>query len=388
MPNRETRILQVIPHLGPGGSERVLLTLLNRMQNDPRYAFRLCVLSSINAFPERVPANCRAVFLDYRGSRRDWRGARRCRQALRRLIRSYDPDVVHSHLWPACRMAAAAARGHRAAHVFHVHDTRPWLAGRDMRSRWLRFATRRAWRRSGPAVVAVSEAVRAHTSRHLNIPLSKIRVLHNFVDTDRFCPTPEKTTVSGEQRLRLGVVGLLKPEKGHAGLLTALKTLVAEGLDLELRLAGSGSLEPSLRDQCAALGLRERVRFMGLVADIPAFLRELDLLALPSAFGEGLPMTVLEGMAAGLPVVATDVAGTREALTDGENGLLVPPGRPDRLAAGIRRLAASPSLRHKLSLAARRTVEERFSLDAAAQALGVLYDRLSSRAQMREKAGP
>jgi glycosyltransferase involved in cell wall biosynthesis len=130
----------------------------------------------------------------------------------------------------------------------------------------------------------------------------------------------------------------------------------------ELRLAGEGHLRARLEEQAARLGIADRVRFLGLVADMPAFYQGLDVFVLPSVSTEGLPLTVLEAMASGLPVVATTVGGTPEAITDGESGLLAPPGDAGALAVALRRVLDDEALRGRLGAAAREAVLARFTL--------------------------
>lgn len=371
------RVLHVVPHLGPGGTERQLLSLLRGL-HQRGHECTLCVTGSQNVFPERVPPWIQPAFLHYPGSLRDPVGMTRCVRRLRQLIREGNPDIVHSHLWPACRLASAAGRNLRPAHIYHVHDTRPWLSERNLKSRFLRRATRYLWRASGATMVAVSRVARDYTCRHLRIPENCMDVVYNSVDISEFDVRLRKRNTLWPRRIILGMVALLKPEKGHRYAIDAVRKLTDQGVDVELRLAGSGSLTQESVRQARELGVSDRIQFLGLVRDIPRFLGELDILLLPSVSGEGLPLTVLEGMAMALPVIATPIGGTSEAVADGQTGLLVPPRDAVALANAVATLAADPDRRDKFGQQALVAARSRFSLDACVDGVENVYRRILS----------
>jgi glycosyltransferase involved in cell wall biosynthesis len=132
-----------------------------------------------------------------------------------------------------------------------------------------------------------------------------------------------------------------------------------------------------LRDLADLLGIGGKVIFTGLRSDVPALLSALDISVMPS-LNEALSNVLLESMAASTPVVATNVGGTSEAITDGVNGVLVPPANPQLLAAAIERLLATPTQARQLARNARKTIEDRFSLDRMVHATESLYDQLLS----------
>jgi glycosyltransferase involved in cell wall biosynthesis len=146
----------------------------------------------------------------------------------------------------------------------------------------------------------------------------------------------------------------------------------------ELLVAGEGSLREPLQQLAAELGIGGRVQFPGLVPDVPEFLRSVAVSVLPSLAAEGLPLTILEAMATGLPVVATDVAGAGEVIEDGVSGLLVPPGDDQTLADALARLASDGALRASLGSAAVAVVRERFSFEAIARRMEAVYQEVSA----------
>jgi glycosyltransferase involved in cell wall biosynthesis len=369
---RPLRVLHVIPQLSSGGAERFVLTLMRTLDADV-CTTKLCVLGSVNRFPERAEFIEPTEFLHYGGSSKDIAGLWRCVRRVRQMIRTWRADIVHSHLWPAARVAALALRGTGARHVVHIQDTRPWVATNDLRSKLTRFMTGQVLPGSRPEYVAVSRAARDYNCGPLGIAPEEVEVIPNAVDTGEFHPGESGRRTSG--RLRIGVSARLSAEKGHIHLLRAFKMIVERGIDAELLLAGEGGLRESLEALSREQGIGERVQFLGLVRDMPEFLRSLDVSVLPSVEAEGMPLTILEAMATGLPVLVTDVAGAMEVIEPEVNGLIVPPGDAAALAGSLRRLTEDADLRRKLGRVAAATAREQYSFDAIARQVEVVYRR-------------
>ncbi len=178
------------------------------------------------------------------------------------------------------------------------------------------------------------------------------------------------------QGLLIGAAGRLSEEKGFRHLITAVGRLVSEGHCVQLVIAGEGHLRPVLQQQIDALGLQDRVRLPGFLEDPRDFYEALDLFVL-SSLREGLPNVVLEAMATGRPVVATNCNGVPRLVRDGENGLVVPVDDPAELTNAMRRCVTSPSLRERLAAAGRSTIETDFSFDQRMRKIIRVYRRLS-----------
>jgi glycosyltransferase involved in cell wall biosynthesis len=191
-----------------------------------------------------------------------------------------------------------------------------------------------------------------------------IRVIPNGVDTDRFAPS---AVSAPSDTVRLCFVGRLVRQKGLDVLLDALARLVDRSW--RLTLVGDGPERPKLVGQAVALGLAGRFRFVGWTDRdaLPGLLAAHDLFVFPSR-DEGMPNAVLEAMAAGLPVVATAIAGNEELVVDGQTGLLVPPGDPAALAQALVRLLDAPGLRGTYGRAGRDRVEREYSWKRVAEA--------------------
>lgn len=227
------------------------------------------------------------------------------------------------------------------------------------------------WRRAR-AVVANSEGLRREALLHM--PTLNIPVIPNGVDTRHFVPraAPLPTPPTTCQLL---FVGRLSAEKGLAGLLTVLARLTH--LPWSLRLVGEGPERPALEAQAQTLALQSRVTFSGWVAreQLPACYQAAELFVFPST-DEGMPNTVLEAMACGLPVVAMRIAGCEDLVVDGETGMLLPPGDDDALAKALDALLTDSARRTRYGTAARQRVEHHFAWARAADAyLAILQPR-------------
>ena len=176
-------------------------------------------------------------------------------------------------------------------------------------------------------------------------------VIHNGVPLD----VPRRRAHPGP--VTLLSVGRLRAPTDFVTLVRAMA-----GLEARLRIAGDGPDRPALEAEIDRLGLSDHVELLGTRDDVPELLASSDVFVL-SSDSEGLPMSVLEAMAAGLPVIASAVGGVPEAVRDGETGALVPPGDSAALARALRRLVADPALRERLGDAGRRRVEQEFSLE-------------------------
>ena len=380
--DRPIRVLHIIPRLGPGGAERVLFTLMGEL-GELGVDSTLCVLGTENAFPDRLRELREPIFLGYSNSYRDIRGFRRCVGDLRDLIRDLELSLVHSHLWPAARLASVALRKTAVPHLVHIHDTRPWLAESGLRNRSIRLLTRLAFRRSRCAYVAVSDACRRYTQQYLPWVCGEIPVVHNGFDADAFAAAAGQArrndTHSDTGELVVGSAGRLSPEKGQEHLIQAAALLQERAVPIRLRIAGEGSLRRRCEQLTDSLGLADSVELTGKVHDMSDFYRSLNVFALPSVAAEGLPMVILEAMAMGLPTVATNVAGTPEVVRDGTDGLLVPPADPAALADAIQRLAQDPPLRQRLGQSARQRVRQHFTGRRMAEQCLTVYQQVLER---------
>tara|TARA_R110002049_G_scaffold2750_2_gene21375 strand:+ start:76865 stop:78268 length:1404 start_codon:yes stop_codon:yes gene_type:complete len=296
---------------------------------------------------------------------------------VRDLVEDHGYDVLHAHTPRTAMIAAIASSLTDLPWVYHVHSP----AAHDSTRKWinrLNAMIESQSLRGCSHLITVSESLRCHCVA-AGISEDKVSVVHNGVPG--VCPPRESTPTPGGQ-WTIGMVALIRPRKGLEIVLDALSQLDQQGLDVVLRCIGpfeTEEYEKQIQDRIDELGIRHRVQQAGFTNDVPAALAKLDAMVLPSLFGEGLPMVVLESMAAGLPVIATRVEGTPEAITDRVEGLLAEPRDPASLAEKIGDLVRGEIDWHEMSEAAMRRHTADFSDVAMAKGTAAVYRCLVSR---------
>ncbi len=181
--------------------------------------------------------------------------------------------------------------------------------------------------------------------------------------------------------VRLGMIARMNNTvKNHPAFLKAAAKLALQYPAVEFVLVGDGPLRPGLEAMAADLGIKEKVLFVGERHDIPAMLASLDVSVLISS-SESLSNVILESMAAGVPVVTTDVGGNPELVTNGENGLLVPPGDEEQLVEALAKLVRDPSLRTQYAVRSKEFARSHFHIDEVRRRFEELYLELGNKRQ-------
>ncbi len=224
------------------------------------------------------------------------------------------------------------------------------------------------------AIVANSIAA-AGRLQHEGIPTRRIRVISNGIQCDRFASARTARPIS-----TILTVANLRKEKAHEVLFDAIARLAPRHPSLRLRVAGDGPRAAELRALAASLGIADRVAFLGHREDIDALLHEADAFVLPSR-SEAFPNSVVEAMAAGLPVVAAGVGGLLELIDSARNGVLVPADDSVAMAAALDALIADPARATLIGDTARDTIAHRYSFDRMVQAFEDLYRSFLPRAR-------
>lgn len=289
---------------------------------------------------------------------------------------------VHAHLGgtaPAVAMLVAqlgnaAERDARWTWSFTVHGPDEFA---DVAREHLREKVEAA-----TFVAAVSDFARSQLMSLVDeAHWSKLHVVHCGVDLGVFAPEAldGSRRANGRDSLNVLTVGRLAPAKGHGVLLEALASAVAGGVPLRATIVGDGPRRPALERLATQLGLADHVTFAGAVGqgEIRDYFAAADVFCL-SSFAEGVPVVLMEAMALEKPVVATTVMGIPELVVDGEHGLLVPPGRPELVAAALARLASDSELRTRLGRAGRARVAEEYDIGRSAAQLRALFDGCAS----------
>ncbi|MGZ8217441.1 glycosyltransferase [Methylomagnum sp.] len=275
---------------------------------------------------------------------------------LYRLIRATRPDVVHLHSRIGADVMGGLAA--RLAGVPIVHSRRqdnpekPWMVA-------LKY-------RLHDRVVAISEGI-GQVLLSEGLPASKLRVVRSAVNARPFQRPRDDAWFRAEfglpdDSLAIGVAAQLIGRKGHRFLLQALPRLLAQFPTLHTVIFGKGPQEDELRKLAQRLGIAGHVHLAGFRDDLPRVLPCLDVLVHP-ALMEGLGVSLLQASSAGVPIVASRAGGIPEAVRDGVNGLLVPPGDVDALGEAVGRLLDNPELARQMGAAGRALIEREFSVD-------------------------
>ncbi|MGH9417120.1 MAG: glycosyltransferase [Terriglobales bacterium] len=378
---RRMRVLHFSNGEARGGAEEHMLTLLRGL-NRRRFELLLACPPALGAQLPDLPADIRVTPW---APMNPWEAAPGWR--LARFLRRERVDLVHAHLSCASRAVAPWARLAGAVMLETPHVREGWRRG------WKRSARLdRAAGRLQHGYIAVSEANARYLREDLRLPADKIRIIRNGIDVARFAaplpperdPRPAHGIAPGE--LLLVCAARLEPQKGHSVLLQALAQLPASLFNrLRLVCLGDGSLREALRQQARALGLAERVQWLGFCAQIEHWLAVADIFVLPS-FYEGLPLSAMEASAAGCPVVATAVDGTPEVVEHGCNGLLVPAADPPALAQALLRLGEDGAARRALGEAGRQRARAAFDQAQQIAATAGYYRDLLAAAVYRRVA--
>jgi glycosyltransferase involved in cell wall biosynthesis len=295
-----------------------------------------------------------------------------------RTLRRWKPDVAVSFVYHANVMTRLAGRIARVPII--VSSIRNERFGPPRRDWVIRLTDRLA-----DMTTTNSHRAAARLVRDKVVPAARLVVIHNGIDVDSFTPDRVATEAlrteldAGPDAVVWIAVGRLTEQKDFDTLLRAFRIHGAAVPEARLVVVGKGELREQLEALAAELQVSDRVAFLGERTDVPALMAAADALVLSSAW-EGLPNVVMEAMATGLPVVATDVGGVAELVIDGETGFTVPPGSPDHLASAMTTLATYPKERRVgLGAAGQRFVRQHFSLDGALLQWTALLDSLGPR---------
>ena len=365
----------------PGGGER--LAVENAILLDPdRFERTLCITRWQDGLERTEPAASILARLGEAGVRvlrlrRSSRMALWSWAPLLRALRRERVDVLHGHLFGSNLWAVILGRLTRTP-VIVAHEHMWAYGGNRIRP----LLDRDLIARFSDAFIAVSEEGRRRMIEVERIDPSRITVIPNGIAG--FAPgdgarVREELAIGPAEPL-IGSVGHLRPEKAFEVLIEALALLRDEGRPATALIAGEGPERGLLESLIANRGLAGRVRLLGARSDVPDLLAALDVAVCCSEF-EGGPLSVMEYMEAGLPVVASDVGGLPELVVDGESGILVPARDAAALAAALGELIGDPERRLRMGERGQQLRRERWSLEAWAGRIEALYLELLSRSR-------
>ncbi len=291
---------------------------------------------------------------------------------LRREIAAFKPDIIHSFLFHAniaCRFMAPLAFASPRKLICEIQTVEIERRRHLSVDRW----THRLCRME----IGNSPSVMEHLTRAAGLPRSKLLCVPGGIDVDRIAGAQAvgKTElgVAMDHRLLLWI-GRLDPVKGLDDLLAAL-TIINEEIPAHLVIVGEGPDRGRVVKQIRHLGLEDTASLLGVRRDVPHILKACDVFVFPS-LTEGMPNALLEAMAAGCPIVCTDVPGNRDLIVNGETGVCVPPGNPEALAAGVLKLLKNNELAGKMGARACEVARTSYNHDLMVDRYLEVYSRV------------
>ena len=365
---RRTRVVYMAHAFMVGGAEEMVLNLVRHLPD--RFEPIVCCINQAGPIGEEIRKTgvpFHVLQLDP-GLRRPWHVF-----AIERHLRELRPDIVHTFL------LTASLYGRLGAILAGV----PIIIGTEVNiyeHKWPHHAfAERLLMRGTDRVVVSAESVRDFYIQQVHAAPDKVDVIYNAVDWSQLQTTSSREAMRASVGVPAGaplagIIARLTEQKAHRYLFDAMAA--TPGLaPLHLLVVGDGELRDELRGRAEKLGLSDRVHFLGARRDLGDLLASIDLFVMPSLW-EGLPLSMVLAMGAGLPVVATRVAGIPEVVQDGATGMLVPPADVPALGSALARLVADPALRQTMGAAAAAFVRPRFGVDGYVAAVTGLYDRL------------
>ena len=355
---KPVNIMHIVFSLQCGGLERVAINLAKSFNND-KYNSCICCLDTIGELKTELPEGI-DVFLVKRKQGKDFLLAFK----LANEIKKRKISLVHTHNMGPLLYGTLASK----LVGIPMINTRHGRENKSCHSLIWDF---------NKYIVAISNDAKKELLSCNKINTNKVNVIYNGIDIEKYS-ADKKNNISSKKSLGvqdsdivIGTVARLSEEKDQITLIDAFSKINSQ-VRIKLVIAGDGPCKQKLQDHVEKLNLSEKVMFLGFRNDIPNILKALDIFVL-SSLTEGISLTLLEAMAANLPIVATDVGGNPEVVEDGLTGFLVPSKSCDEMAKKIEDLISNEKLIQMMGMAGRKRVEDKFSLNSMVRKYDTLY---------------
>jgi len=362
------RVLQLISSGGYYGAENMLLNLC-ASQETAGCQNSLVLFYNVHApnveFYERARRRGLSVRMIHCQGRADWRAIRQ----IQEYIQEDSIDLVHAHGYKADLYGYIAARRSSKPIVATCHN---WVGGTAALGIYNHLDRLALKRFHGVAAVSDSVAQRLLDS---GVSAKKIRTIANGIDVQTFEHAHALPAFNFDGSKVIGMVARLDLQKGFEHLLRAARDLCVAFPALKVVIVGDGPDRKAIEDMIQRFGLQSNVILAGQHSDMPGIYAAMDVFVLPS-LNEGLPMTILEAMAASKPVIATRVGAIPSVIRDGETGLLVDPGDTYGLRSAVARLLSAPDLCHRIGAAGHAWVSRHYTSEAMALKYRQMYDEV------------
>lgn len=327
------KVLIVISSLEQGGGQKLVMDLAKGLDRD-RFEVRVLVYygktgSVFDVFAEKNGID--TVYLDKSPGLK-----LSLFNKVKKAVREFNPDIIHTHLHTMLYLFTSYKRKHIKLHTVHT------LAEKETQGlqKIVRFI---AYKIFGVVPVGICDLVADSIAKEHGIRRERIPVVYNGVDCSRYnLPKVES------QYIRLVSVGNIYPVKNYLFLVECFAEVCSDTNNLKLQIVGDGVQRVELEEKIHSLGLSDKVSVTGVVSNVENYLADADVYVACSLF-EGLPISMLEAMAAGLPIVSTDVGGVREIVISGTNGYLVPLGEKEQYVDALKKVILDKEARNRLS---------------------------------------
>jgi sugar transferase (PEP-CTERM/EpsH1 system associated) len=328
---KKTRLMIITHNLAIGGLQQIVVNLAQNICKD-KFSISILCLRDLGEYVSEIDRLGIKVHFVWKGKRTNYFLFFR----IANLLRKEKIHIIHTHNSQSLVDGTLGALLSGVRNIIHTEH------GRIFPDKRRYILMERILSRFVFKVVGVSDQTSQNMNKYVRIPFSKITTIVNGIDGSKYRPDIEKKAKKEELGLDpqapvIGTIGRLVKEKGIEYLIMALKTIVADYPGIRLMIVGQGILQQSLRELVNQNGLKDNVFFTGSRLDTPQLYKVFDLFVLPS-ISEGLPMVLLEALASGCPIIATEVGGIPSLIQHGVNGSLVPPKDPDSLSKEILKL--------------------------------------------------
>lgn len=367
---RKIKVIQLVQDLEIGGREKIIAEITRKLDRD-RYDIETWCIAGGGEIAENLKKTGEVVrilnILTYRNPFNILK--------LSGMLKKVKPDIVHTHGYFASTIGRIAAKfaGIKII-IYHVHSTYFDYKKRHLLTeRFLSFFTQK--------IICCSKAVEAFVRGHERINPSKTVVIYNGVNEDEFrqpidiAEIKRKLNISPGGHI-IGIVASLNRNKGHKYLFKAAVKILKEFSDVKFLIVGDGILKKELEKSVQEMGIAESIIFTGTRCNIPEILSVIDIFVLPTCKREGLGIAIIEAMAAGKPVVASDIGGIPELVKNGVSGILAEPGNSDALSAAIMTLLNDKARVKNMGRKGAEIIKQSFSSVRMIKKIEKLYQEL------------
>ena len=373
--DRRPVVVHVMHRFDIGGMENGIVNLINHMPKES-YRHVIMAVTEVTDFRKRIHRDdVEFISLNKKPGHAFYLYPR-----LFKLFRQLRPAVVHTRNIGALEISVPAWAAGVPARIHGEHGREvDDLDGTNKKNQWIR----RLYRPFVTYYIALSADLKQYLTKAVGIPSGRVVQIYNGVDAVRFCPAEPRTLIEGcpfgdQDQWLVGTVGRMQAVKNQIDLAKAFIIALQKAPELRqtLRLVmiGDGPLRAESIALLEQAGCANLAWLPGERSDVPDIMRGIDCFVLPS-LAEGISNTILEAMASGLPVIATDVGGSGELVEDGKTGTLVPAGDAEALADEMVALARQRNKARAMGRAGRSVVEQKFSMAAMVRQYRELYDR-------------